>query len=38
MAGRWPIPDHFSKMANQNFSMVHSLVCMANQIREELEK
>ena len=24
-AGHWPISNHFSKMANQNFSMVHSL-------------
>ena len=24
-AGHWPISDHLSKMANQNFSMVHSL-------------
>ena len=24
-AGHWPISDHFSKMADQNFSMVHSL-------------
>ena len=24
-AGHWPISDHFSKMANQNCSMVHSL-------------
>jgi len=40
-AGHWPISDHFSKMANQIFSMVHSLcsyVHVANQIHEELEK
>ena len=40
-AGHWPISDHFSKMANQNLSMVYSLcthVHMANQIHEELEK
>jgi len=24
-AGHWPISSHFSKMAIQNFSMVHSL-------------
>ena len=36
----WPLAnsDHFSKMANQNFRMVHSLVHMANQIHEECGK
>ena len=41
-AGHWPISDHFSKMVDQNFSMVHwhciHFVHMANQIHEELEK
>ena len=30
-AGHWPMSDHFSKMANQNFSTVHSL-CTHGQL------
>jgi len=37
-AGHWPISDHFSKVDNQTFSMVHLLCTHDNQIHEELKK